>query len=383
MKLIFQIFIFFLFANYAFAQDIVFSDLQELPEGRSSIHSATDGQNIYVVNGFTTTLPYSAEIIKYNIASDTWSTIYNNTIAKRYASSAVVNGKLYIFNGVVSGGAINDQVEVIDLTDNTLSLSTPNPTPGRAAGAAEWEGKIYSFGGFTAPGVYSNKLSSFDPATETWNALADMPVATETKGEIVNGKLYVFGGYNGTALTQIISYDIATDTWETIGTMPNSISAHAATVIGSKIWLAGDFTNLTSLAYFDTEDNSFHVVNSNMNSRRHAAAEGIDNQLIIIGGNTASNIISSITSVQVGDIVSSDEKVLLDNRFKVYPNPTAAILFFEKEIEQLQIFDASGKVVKYFLEKKESVNVEDLKAGNYLIIGESEGKRYSASWVKM
>ena len=383
MKTYFLLLFLMFFGKNNFAQEMVFSDLADLPIGRSSIHSATDGENIYVVNGFTTMDSYSPEVIQYNIATDTWSLVSNNTISKRYASTSVVNGKLYILNGVISGGIINDQVEVIDLADNSVSLSTPNPTPGRAAGIADWEGKFYSFGGLTSTNTYSNKLSSFDPVTETWTTLADMPVATETKGEIVEGKLYVFGGYNGMALTQIMRYDIATDVWETIGTMPTTISAHAATVIGSKIWLAGDFANLTSLAYFDTADESFHVVTSNMNSRRHAAAEGIDNQLIVIGGNTASNISSSITSVQIGDIVSSNEKVLLDNRFKVYPNPTSDILFFEKEIEHVQIFDASGKLVKSFSEKKEKVNVSDLQSGNYLLIGESEGKRYSASWVKM
>lgn len=369
-------------SNFSFAQDVTFSNLKDLPVGRSALHSATDGTDIYLVNGFTTSETYSPDILKYNIALDDWSVLSNSTIAKRYASSAIIDGKLYILNGVLPGGTINSSVEVIDLTTNSLSLSTPNPNPGRAAGIAQWEGKIYSFGGFTEPNIYSNKLSRFDPATSTWTTLADMLVATETKGEIVDGKLYIFGGYNGTALTQIDRYDIATDTWETIGTMPNSISANATAVIGSKIWLVGDFANLTSLAYFDTEDDSFHSVNSNMASRRHAAAEGIDNQLFVMGGNTASAISSSITNVQVGDIVSSNEEVLLDNRFKVYPNPVSEILFFEKELNQLQIFDASGKLVKSFSEKKDNVNVSDLESGSYLLLGKLEGKRYSANWVK-
>jgi hypothetical protein len=131
-----------------------------------------------------------------------------------------------------------------------------------------------------------------------------MPMSETTKGEIIDGKLYVFGGYNGTVSDKIYIYNISTNTWETELVMPLKISAHQTAIIGSRIYLVGDFANLNSLVSFETADLSFYTLASNLNDRRHCAAEGVNGTLFAIGGNTSSNIQSSISSVQAADLTS-------------------------------------------------------------------------------
>ena len=363
-------------------QDVLFSDLSAMEIGRSAINSASNGENIFVANGFTTMENYSTEVLKYSVSSDTWTSLPNFTILKRFPSLAIIDNKLYIFNGKTPTG-INQEVEVIDLSDNSYTLSTTNPNPGSAAGAAVWEGKIYSFGGSIDGTQFSNKLSVFDPVEETWTTLADMPLSLETKGEIVDGKLYVFGGYNGSVSDQVLKYDIATDTWTFIGLMPYGISAHATTVIGNQIWLAGDFVNHTSLLYFDVLEEKFYTQTSNMKPRRHAAAEGINGQLYLIGGNTASDITTAIPSTQVSGVLTSSGSSALEKPFVIFPNPSSDYLIFEKEMEEVKVFDLFGRLIEFNNTPSSKMHLEKIEPGIYVLIGQKDGVIFRGKFEKL
>jgi N-acetylneuraminic acid mutarotase len=66
-----------------------------------------------------------------------------------------------------------------------------------------------------------------------------MPTARETKGKIVNDKLYVIGGFNGTPSRLINVYDLNTNLWIKQYTMPVGISGHTLAVSGNKIFIVG------------------------------------------------------------------------------------------------------------------------------------------------
>ncbi|MEL6142528.1 MAG: kelch repeat-containing protein, partial [Bacteroidota bacterium] len=317
---------------------LTFVDVSSLDIGRSALTSASDGENIYLANGFTTESSFSDQILRYNIASDEWSVINTTRNGKRFASLALIDNKLYVFNGRNETGEIHTELEIIDLSDGSISSGTQPPVPTKAGGVADWEGKLYSFGGQIDQLLYSNKLTVFDPATNTWTELADMPVSLETKGKVINGVLYVFGGFNGSVSNRIDKYDIATDTWTFVGSMPTGISAQAVATEGNRIWLVGDFTNQAFLAYFDVNDESFHLVTSNLIARRHAAAEVIDGSLYAIGGNTNSNISSAIDNVQVAEVVTSTENLLVDAPLALYPNPSSDLVQFSHSVEELRIY---------------------------------------------
>jgi len=370
-------------SNFLIAQSITFSDAAPLPEGKSALTSANDGENIYLVNGFANTNSYTEEVYKYDIDENTWSELPVSTIAKRYASAAVVNNKLYIFNGSLDGTVdLNNQVEVIDLADNSLSLSTNHPAPSRASGVSVWGNKIYAFGGLIAPNIYTDAVYEFDTETEEWTAITNMPVALETKGEIINGKLYVFGGYNGSVSERIDVYNLSTNEWEYEGVMPSGISAHTTAIVGSEIYLLGDFVNQTFTASFDTETNTFQVLESNLIARRHAAAEGVNGKLYVMGGNTQSNISSSITSVQVSTIITSNSKVE-DVSLRVFPNPATDLLQFEAALESIKIYHINGQLVETISGKLNQINVSDLESGTYILVGLLDNKNVKIKWTKI
>lgn len=364
------------------SQNIQFTNMEDLPEARSALTSANNGTDIFIVNGFGADEQYTDEIFQYNIAQNSWSTLTSSTLPKRFASAEIVGNYLYVFNGVAENGLLNNRVEKVDLNDGSIQYLSDNPHPSRAAGVTTWNNKIYSFGGILTPNEYSNKLYEFDPTNDTWTELTDIPFAGETKGEIIDGKLYIIGGYNGTVSNRIDVYNLSTGIWESNFVMPVEISAHSTTVIGKKIYLVGDFSNLTLIAYFDTFDNGFQTLTNNLIERRHCAAEGVDGHLFAIGGNTTSSIQSSISSVQKADIITSINEVANVQSIEVYPNPSANTFNLNMQFDELYIYDNQGKQVLRFT-KVADVDISKLNRGTYFIKGYIGSKLYQAKFLKI
>jgi len=370
------------FSIVAKGQDIQFVEMESLPEARSSLTSANNEGAIFIVNGFGETEQYTDEIYKYDIAMNAWSILTSSTIPKRYASAEIIGDYLYVFNGVTENSALNSAVEKIDLVSGSVEYLPNNPQPCRAAGVTKWNSKIYSFGGTLEPNEYSNKLYEFDPQNNVWTELAEIPFAGETKGEVVDGKLYIIGGYNGVVSNRIDVYNISTNEWEANFVMPVGISAHATALIDSKIYLVGDFSNLTSVAYFDTSDSDFQILTNNLNQRRHCAAEGVGGSLFAIGGNTASNIQSSIASVQKADVITSINEISEIELIEVFPNPTNNDLYLNKTFEKIVIYDIQGKAIEVY-NNIARINVFKFKSGMYFLKGNTDKQIFQGKFVKM
>ena len=77
------------------------------------------------------------------------------------------------------------------------------------------------YGGGNSTGGYYNDLWRWNPATQTWTQLANMPTAKQNiQGAYWNGKIYVPGGFNGAHITENAIYDIATNMWSTGAPLP-------------------------------------------------------------------------------------------------------------------------------------------------------------------
>jgi N-acetylneuraminic acid mutarotase len=191
-----------------FSQNLNFINKADKLIARSGSSSAKQfGGSFYISNGFSATSAFTSEIEKYNPTTNVWTLFTTSipSIAKQYGNSEIVSGTtLCLYNGITSTGAINNKVEKINLATGTLTLSTAfNPNPVYGAGSEYFGLGLLSFGGcsdkFNA--VYSNKFNSFNPTTNIWTSLPDMPVGLETKGKMLFGggeNLYAFGGYKET-----------------------------------------------------------------------------------------------------------------------------------------------------------------------------------------
>ncbi|WP_139348591.1 kelch repeat-containing protein [Chryseobacterium sp. JV274] len=356
------------------AQTLQFKNLANMSVGRGAATSVIVDDNIYVSNGYQDKGGNANYIEKYNITDNKWSVLNPTLLSKKFANSETYNNKIYIFNGWG-----NSHLEIVDLETHKITKGAVNRSYTGNAGSAIHNGKIYVFGGSGLNGVattvFSNRFQYYDIASDTWHPLPDMPTAREARGKIVNDKLYVIGGFNGTSSRLINVYDLNTDRWTDQFTMPAGISGHSLAVSGNKIFIAGGYNNQTFLAYFDTTTNKFHQLSSNMIPRRHAALEVYNNKLYIIGGSTTSVTKSAIKSIQVADISDSTlANTTTDNRImetKVYTNASkdGFIISNKNNSNQFEftVYSEDGKVVsRGFAYYNRNIDLSRVQRGTYI-----------------
>ncbi|REC43362.1 hypothetical protein DRF67_19365 [Chryseobacterium pennipullorum] len=347
---------------------------------RGALTSVVVNENMYVSNGYTANKDTNY-IEKYNITNNRWSIFSSKLVPKRFANSETDDNKIYIFNGWK-----NNQLEIVDLGTSTITKGAVNPFYAGNSGSAIHDGKIYVFGGSGLNGaaktVFSNKFQYYDIASDTWNPLPDMPIAKETKGKIVNNKLYVIGGFNGTSSNLINVFDLTTTLWTEQYTMPVSVSGHSLAVSDNKIFIVGDYDNLTFLAYFDIATNELHQLSSNMIPRRHSAAEIYNNKLYITGGNTTSMSNSSIKSIQVADLNESVRSANTDHddqalKKKIYTNAARDGFAISNKNNSNQfeytIFSMDGKPIsKGFAYYNKMIDLSKVRRGTYFFSFKNE-----------
>jgi len=169
----------------------------------------------------------SSKTLAYNISNNTWT----DTLAQRqhvYKDQVMhaVNGKLYLFGGVKytpTGKNALNYVQIYNPVTNSWSLGASMPTGAFAINSGVINGKIYVAGGVAEKATNSfqttNKTYVYNPATNSWTALAPMKQPVDSAASGSDGqKLWVFGGRfggdapgNGFDYVQV--YDPATNTW--------------------------------------------------------------------------------------------------------------------------------------------------------------------------
>jgi hypothetical protein len=113
---------------------------------------------------------------------------------------------------------------------------TTGPALRYRSGGTSDDNYVYVFGGGDDGGAYLADLWRWDPASESWTQLANMPTGKQNiQGSYLDGKIYVPGGYTGSHITENAIYDIGTDTWSTGAPLPVAHSG-ATAAYGGKIY---------------------------------------------------------------------------------------------------------------------------------------------------
>lgn len=155
---------------------------------------------------------------------------------------AEAGGKLYVLGGYPSSREYQATVQVYDPASDTWDLAAPLPVPIHHPVAAGVAGKLYSLGGQTDDGDIARTLV-YDPATNApWLDLAEMPTARGAgAGAVIDDKIYVVGG-RPPAGNAFEVYDVSDDEWTELPPLPDDFPERnhiAAAAIGGKIYVAG------------------------------------------------------------------------------------------------------------------------------------------------
>ncbi|MBN2018146.1 MAG: SBBP repeat-containing protein [Candidatus Cloacimonetes bacterium] len=360
-------------AKFSYNYDITFNSLADMITARSGFAYANDGDYLYAIAGANHDLPNDRinNIEKYDSATNSWSEFADGLIPRLYCRAEYIQStdNIYIFGGLAGNNATHsDTVEVVDVNTGNLTYLTADHILSSQSGSAVWNNKIYIFGGTQNTG-YSNELYEFEPSGNNWTQLADMPESKETEGEIVDGILYVFGGYNGSVSNRIDAYNIQNNEWSFIGYMPTGVSAHHTTASGQYIWLTGSYSDLNFVAEFNTATHEFTQLSNNMIGRRHCGTEVIGDNLYVYGGYIPGNDLSSLQYADISNVDIDDEPNIIPSPitlFQNYPNPfypktTISFCIKQNSDIELEIFNIKGQKIKTLIN-------EFMQTGNHSII---------------
>ena len=148
-------------------------------------------------------------------------------------------------------------------------------------------GKIYVAGGYNGSAVLST-LRIYDIATNSWTTGAPLPAPVFLSGfGIINGKLYIASGNNGTVqVNTLYIYDIASNTWTTGAVVPVPVTGPGSAVYQGKLYVfGGGFpTSLNITQIYDPVANSWSVGPVMNVNRLWFYGAAIDNTSIVAPG---------------------------------------------------------------------------------------------------
>ena len=175
-------------------------------------------------------------------------------------TSAAVNGKIYVIGGAPSepDESVLSVLEEYDPVTETWTRKADMPTARGwiSPSSAVVDGKIYVIGGWD--GRRSTSIvEEYDPATDTWTRKADMPTGRDSTATVaLDGKIYVIGGAVGGYLGRTIveQYDPVTDTWTKKADMPVYLWGLCANVVNGKIYTVGGRKSTSSETFVQEYD---------------------------------------------------------------------------------------------------------------------------------
>ena len=261
---------------------------------------------------------------------------------------ASAGGKLYVFGGLAPGWKPKGYVYEYDPDSDTWTKKKNMPLLSHHVAAAELNGKIYMFGGFKYPDSGKpgwqpiDNAWEYDPAKDTWKALAPMPSKRGSPNAVAHGgKIYVIGGasmhpgskaafvhpaqpHRAVATNEV--YDPQTNTWETRSPMPTARNHAASGMVNNKIYIIGGRigaafitrgSSVDIVEEYDPATDQWGALKAAMPTARSAVAWGTNRGKIYVAGGEAqdSRRLSAFRAVEAFDPVANTWTILPSMQF--------------------------------------------------------------------
>lgn len=142
------------------------------------------------------------------------------------------------------------------------------------------DGRIYVPGGWGNGYSQSTALEMYDPVSDTWTELANLPFHVNHQATAVyQNALYVFGPEDSA-----LRYDPASDTWTELAPMPENRYAAAAVTLDDYLYVVGGSGSTSDLLRYDPASDSWGRFAPLLQAREHTQAVALDGQLYALGG---------------------------------------------------------------------------------------------------
>ena len=247
-----------------------------MPTERGAFSAGVVDGKIYLIGGAVISGKPLTTVEAYDPATDAWITRTDMPTARVFLSTSVVDDKIYAIGGEVdSPWRALSTVEMYDPATDTWTTKADMPEPRKDLSTSVVDGRIYAISGGEDTTPHPD-VFEYDPATDTWTRKADMPVARgDLSTSVVDGKIYAIGGgpsvdvNNWIGTPTVYAYDPATDTWTRKADMPTARTTHAASVVDGKIYVIGGWSGdsetplYSTVEVYDPATDSWTTLNGN------------------------------------------------------------------------------------------------------------------------
>jgi N-acetylneuraminic acid mutarotase len=167
------------------------------------------------------------------------------------------------------------------------------PTPRTDFTGAVLNGKVYIIGGFNNEGKTTDIVEFYDPETDSWGTVHPLPERlNHAAAASYNDKLYVVGGYRDeydprSLSKELFVYDPLTDKWQKGAPMPTAKGALTANFINGTLYAVGGVDQsgvLDSNLAYDPNVNAWTEKKPMPTAREHLASAVVDGKLYVVGG---------------------------------------------------------------------------------------------------
>ncbi len=232
-----------------------------LPEPRHHPYLVSTGTELFSIGGFIAAnggqWNARTDVFRLDEAAGTWEKVADLLIPQSEPVAAYIGDKIYIASGRTPVGTQNanwtdqgdiDSLQVFDPATLDVSFGQAASIRRNSGAGAVIDGKLYVVGGRVVGGGNLTANEVFDPATGQWQTLAPMPNAQGgIAAAALDGHLYVFGGefFNNTGggvYSESWVYDPATDAWSSIADMPVPRHGLGAVTVGDEIFVIAGAT---------------------------------------------------------------------------------------------------------------------------------------------
>ena len=175
----------------------------------------------------------------------------------------------------------------------TLSMLAPEVTAkldqNGSGGSGVVVGSLISVPyGESAPAGYS-LYQRGEPKTLVWQEKAPVSVARNAYDgvEVLDGKIYFLGGYNGSNVNTVERYDPLHNSWETLNSISLTLSGFGSAILNDKIWLIGGWDLSNNFQTVNVIDPTNLTLTNGLSlpfSLRASTAISIDDKIFLIGG---------------------------------------------------------------------------------------------------
>jgi N-acetylneuraminic acid mutarotase len=234
------------------------SEPAPLPVGLNHVAAAAGDGRLYIVGGFLEGEGETNRVLEFDPAAKRWSELPPMRRARGAAAAAVIGDKLYVVDGGPQPYGVDDPqppyalLEAFDFGTRTWSAAAAPPVAVHHVGAAALDGRLYMAGGRIDREASTDTFASYDPATDRWTRLPDLPQGkiASTGVAAADGKVVVFGGDDeigweeggGSVSPTAWAFDPDTRRWARLPDLRIERHAFGTAVAGDRIYaIAGSY----------------------------------------------------------------------------------------------------------------------------------------------